>query len=244
MIPLALAAWSGGVLWLLISWGGPKPADPGALRIDPLGRVLLCGLGFYLMGWVRTLIAPNSLGSWALLGLGFGAIGALLGWIVHPRRSPGLGGRLGFGVAAWALLGPWVILLQGWIRSGGAGAEELELQPTLQAWMNAGAEVRVSMAVVLVFGVPWVEELLFRGLLQSGLRDLFSPLLPPRRAAGAAVFLSSLAFAAVHHGSVFFAVLITSLGIGALAERTRGIAAGFAFHACNNAAALLLTWRG
>jgi len=88
----------------------------------------------------------------------------------------------------------------------------------------------VSFIIIAVFIAPLVEELLFRSLLQQGLRRYMRPQV--------AIILSALLFALLHETSFAMPpVFIIGLFLGYLYERTQNLAVNYSFHMIHNAVA-------
>jgi len=97
-----------------------------------------------------------------------------------------------------------------------------------------------GMVFCVIFLVPAIEELLFRGYLQSWLRG--------RLGSGRALFLTSLIFALFHYSSgqglsnleVVSTLFLFSCYLGLLYEKRRSLIAPLALHSTFNAASILL----
>jgi membrane protease YdiL (CAAX protease family) len=182
---------------------------------------------------------------------------------IHAERA-GLGAAvLARAAAAMALTFPIVMTLgwaaaaaSNWLRGETPGRIAHETLRLLSApgarqgedavwwWLTAGA---------VVIGAPVIEELVYRGFIQSAIRrgvlwaaaakhPLGAP--PVRRAGWAGVLGASAIFAAMHAGVAEPHALITLLGLsiafGVVFERTRSLAAPVVMHVLFNAANLAL----
>jgi membrane protease YdiL (CAAX protease family) len=111
-------------------------------------------------------------------------------------------------------------------------------QPILQAVAERGLpppQFVALLAGICLFG-PLVEEILFRGYLQSALRATAG-------APGALVLTSAL-FGLMHGAVYAFPTGLLGLWFGWLRERTGGLAAPYAAHALHNSliVAITLLW--
>ncbi len=117
------------------------------------------------------------------------------------------------------------------------GPEPLEQQLALQNMIEArtlGQGVLVVMCLVAL--VPWIEELLFRGLFLFGLARRYGDAF--------ALLLSSCFFGIVHLGAVpALYATVAGLLLGSLALTTRSVWPGVALHAAVNAVPVLLPER-
>ena len=95
--------------------------------------------------------------------------------------------------------------------------------------------VTIGIAVV---GAPLLEETMYRGMLQEGLKHIFAARWP-------AIFVTSVIFTALHLGAVephaLAALFVLSLGFGWLYEKTGSIIAPMVMHGAFNVANILLT---
>ncbi|MDZ4249159.1 MAG: CPBP family intramembrane glutamic endopeptidase [Candidatus Nanopelagicales bacterium] len=157
-------------------------------------------------------------------------------WIVH-RRGNGpridLGLRLSWSDLGWGLLGGVAALVLGslaaalttlWVGDfdSAAGDVAREIAESGAAWLL------VLFAVLVVVGAPFVEELVFRGLLWAGLR---------RRGWSAWVtgVVTTLAFALFHLEIKRILVLAAVAAVLAvLRQRTAALGAPMVAHAVNN----------
>lgn len=222
-----LWGWREGLLlivfWFLsqIAIGAPLISDQKALGA---GEALSVALG----SWALTLTAVV----W-LVGFRYWQPLAVLGL----RRVP----------ASWllAVVGTYALvfiplnvlaILWQWVLEGLLGLETLPQEPVeafrlaVEAGDWEGVAYRVVAAALVA---PLCEEVLFRGLLEGGLRTSWGRT--------AALWGTSLVFAAVHF-SLFAFVPLLALGLilGWLRQTTGSLAPSIAFHALFNSVSLLL----
>jgi hypothetical protein len=142
---------------------------------------------------------------------------------VMPERAAWL-------VSGLALGGATGLAGFGWVRLLHAVGVELpgDTNPT-----TAGA---LAIALVAIVVAPPVEELFFRGWLQSAMRGDLAP-----TRAWLAPLLGAFAFAAVHPALSFPPVLLLGLAAGLLYARTGSIAPGIVAHVAHNSLVLVLS---
>ena len=116
---------------------------------------------------------------------------------------------------------------------------ELEVQPSVEAFLTAGGVVPATILVMAVVVAPLTEEFVFRGMFQGLARKHFGT----TAAIGASAVLFALA-----HGSIHALPSLVVVGIGAAVvyDRTRSLLAPIVFHVLHNALELtaLLALRG
>ncbi len=115
------------------------------------------------------------------------------------------------------------------------GAPEVP-QSMLQMYRNSVLPVPIHLLVAVIIVGPLFEEVLFRGLLQTGWAAGFL------RAPGA-VLVSSLSWAAIHFQYMdepvwLITILALGLYLGYARIRTAGLLVPFLLHAANNAVAM------
>ncbi|MBS0624303.1 MAG: CPBP family intramembrane metalloprotease [Verrucomicrobia bacterium] len=159
----------------------------------------------------------------------------------------GLKGQLrsvGLGVLTWVLAYPWVFvvnLISDRIAHSIWGATEQE-QTAVRHLKDTQAHPSLYFwtVMIVVFVVPVIEELLFRGFLQSWLRKFLGRI--------GALVVTAWIFSSVHYApsqkSANFPLLcslfVLSLFLGFLYERQRTLWAPIALHATFNASTVLL----
>ncbi len=150
-----------------------------------------------------------------------------LGWV-----SRGTGRGLRTGIMAWFLLMPlffgfnlfWV---QVWVFFTG----ELPVQE-VKDLISGGQEGSALVFLLAVLLIPFLEELVFRGILLNSLR--------PRLGAAWAIGLSSLVFAMLHGLAASGPIFVLALAMGAAMVLSGNLFVPFALHAMNNGVQLVL----
>ena len=182
-------------------------------------QALLVGFSAFLIASlfaasVAKKTEPEPADSLGLSGSAHGR-GVLLGASLYLLFLPAL-----FGVS---LFSPW--LLERVV--GEAEGQEVLLQ-------IGALEGNGLLLALLIAGLfqPFLEEVLFRGFLQ--------PLFVQNFREGGGIFLTSLAFAALHGASAFLPVLALSLLLGTIYLRTRSLVAVGVVHAMHNSLVLAL----
>jgi len=169
-------------------------------------------------------------------------------------RSAGrlLGLRLGPLDVLWAIGGGFAArVVDAAVALGVTGSTGLVPAPTLGGAITPWFVVSVVLVPVVI--APFVEELLFRGLLQRSATRLLHRRMPRVPSAVVAVVATSVLFALLHVAltpSTTSAVLLVefigtfALGVaaGAIAAATGRIGGAILAHAVFNAVAVLLTW--
>lgn len=164
---------------------------------------------------------------------------AMAGWPIWAASRYGNGPRLDLGLrlrlddVGWGVVGGVVALVLGSIAavvtSWLLGDFESAAGQAAEDIAEAGATWELAVfAVLALVGAPFVEELLFRGMLWAGLR---------RRgwAAWPTGIVTSLAFALFHIEISRILVLFVIGGVlGVLRERTGALGAPMVAHAINN----------
>jgi membrane protease YdiL (CAAX protease family) len=141
---------------------------------------------------------------------------------VMPKRASWLAAGLALGVASGGIA--WLTMPM--MRGLGV---ELPKAPETTA-------IAIGAAAIALLVAPVVEEVFFRGWLQSAIAGE----LPPHRAF-VAPLVTAMAFAVVHPPHAFPAVLVLGLATGALYAKTSSIAPGIVAHAAYAAIALYVT---
>jgi membrane protease YdiL (CAAX protease family) len=101
------------------------------------------------------------------------------------------------------------------------------------------AYVRIIIAVVTIAVVPFIEELLFRGLFQTTIRSF----LKVRQAAWAAIIACSLMFAFMHEEPAHWpALFILGVILGYSYEKSGSLFRPIFLHSFFNAASVAATW--
>ena len=182
-------------------------------------QALLVGFSAFLIASlfvvsVAKKTEPDPVDSLGISGSAHGR-GVFLGASLYLLFLPAL-----FGVS---LFSPW--LLERFV--GEAEGQEVLLQ-------IGGLEGNALFLALLIAGLfqPFLEEVLFRGFLQ--------PLFVQNFREGGGIFLTSLAFAALHGAAAFLPVLALSLLLGVIYLRTRSLVAVGVVHAMHNSLVLTL----
>jgi membrane protease YdiL (CAAX protease family) len=168
---------------------------------------------------------------------------ALAGTVDPGREVLGLGvGRLpddaGRGFAAYLVFIPTVVavhVLNEWMV--GNSVERVQ-QDVHDALVREGPG-RFALILNLVLAVPLFEEIVFRGLLQQGVKAQLGLVFPARRARIASVVLASVAFTVLHPPATYLPVFALSLLLGSVYERSGRLLVPVALHATHNLAVIL-----
>jgi membrane protease YdiL (CAAX protease family) len=146
--------------------------------------------------------------------------------------GPALRGGLAAGLAAGPVVGA-----VGWLQSVAYEAAGLrfEGQAVVRAAEQGGTLLFLLVAFFAIVAAPVFEEVLFRRFLFGGLRE--------RLGAGPTVLATSVLFSVWHlEPDAMPATFVLGLGLGALRERTGGLLAPLAMHACYNAVQVVGIW--
>jgi membrane protease YdiL (CAAX protease family) len=122
-------------------------------------------------------------------------------------------------------------LLFWWLRVCRAQGWE-ESQEVLRLLLELEGGDLVLAAVIAIVVAPFVEELLFRGFLQSAFAQVVGE--------GGALFCTSAVFALLHGLAALPVLFSLSLFLGWLQQRTRSLLVPIGAHALNNAVSLAL----
>jgi membrane protease YdiL (CAAX protease family) len=118
-----------------------------------------------------------------------------------------------------------------WLMKSSGNAPDVHTVVT-QYILTSQSQLRVTLILYAVICAPIVEELLFRGVLQGGLRRYFGP--------AAAIMIPALLFALMHDNAVDRPSLFLLAAIcGYLYERTGSLYAPIALHVINNGLTML-----
>lgn len=265
---LLLTAGALVLLCALVSWSRTGMHDPlrgSPLRANHLGlqHVWLCLAGFFVGLWIgagiERLLAPRApesvasiVGSSAsnvlviivCLGVGhYTFLGGLRGFGIG-RRSAGV--VVGYAVAGWvAALAvcegvTWIVLVVlRWIAPHYTPPEHTVFQalqdPAVPSWIRV---IAILGAAVLA---PVGEELMFRGVLQTGLKKV----MPCRPGwlihRWLAILVTAALFGAMHSGTPQYVPALIALGLilGFLYERTGSLLVPILLHMLFNGRSLL-----
>lgn len=177
----------------------------------------------------------------------------LLLLVFGGASRPRLFGRIGLGgSAAWRglrtgllatpLVLPVVLLAsQGtqWLWTA-LGLEHERAHSLLRAMEASATWVRFAAVAAAVVVAPLFEELLFRGHLQSGIVAAMRSHVGARSSRWLAILVASLVFASIHEWWTQPIILVLSVCIGWLYERTGNLWAAIVLHAAFNAVSTTL----
>jgi membrane protease YdiL (CAAX protease family) len=207
--------------------------------------------------------APEQMAEMGAIAL-FAGLGLVIAsiWLARSHVTGGLGGwglapRLIVKGVAWGTMGFLLIYPLLNLVSLGVGAvldyfhKEMALHPALQA-LQSPMSLAVKLAIIASAAVvaPVVEEIFFRGLLQTALLQRgwgvipapqysFTPPSPLHR--WGAITIASAVFAASHlMPSQFLTLFVLALALGYVYERTGNLWASITLHAIFNAVNLAL----
>lgn len=259
LIALGIAAVTG-------AFGLRRIAGPRRLESSMLGGQWICvaAAGCAYIGLITAALLtiaavvgekPEQLAPrWALLATAAGGLLVVglvwvLGWLVpgKPARGWGLGttrlpsalwqGPIALLVAAWPVL---LTLTLTQIVRDRLGQDLAEQHPVFED-MPAGGPTLWLVLFGAGVVVPFVEEFLFRGVLQTGLVSLLQRKLSPTAAGWLGVLGVSLPFALLHPVFSMPAIFVLSVAFGYVYERTGNLWSAVALHACFNSAMLGLS---
>lgn len=210
LLGAVLAHWLGttvGRAWLLNPGPAPGAADDEVWMLPALlGIAALSGLATTAVAWAW---ARSHSGA-----LGLGRQGASRAWAT--------------GSGVWLLCLPLfygLAMVWQWVLLHWPG-----VVPT-QAWIgyfeDAGGAPLAVAALLGIVVVPFFEEVLFRGLVQSALVS--------RMGATSGMILTALLFALLHGVASFVPVLALALVLGEIRQRTGSLWASYAVHLLHNA---------
>lgn len=187
-------------------------------------------------------------GSQAFALIAFLKISGKSFWLLwRGRPGPESTGALGEtcrGIAVWLMAMPTIIFTSmcvSLLMLRLAGVEPLE-QPVVQQLRQLTGDPQkfLPRALLIAVFIPALEEILFRGVIHSWLRQRFS--------ARTTIFLSSMFFAAVHYApsigwsnvEVLVSLFVLALFLGKLYERTHALWAPAALHGSFNLGTVLV----
>ena len=194
-------------------WGGREDTGIGSGGvIIMIGQYLGAGLA---MAFLLTAMPPIGRAlsrDWRLVGVGMGLLGMLL---VSPLCT-------GTGAVT-----EWIRRMTTDVPVDPVAHETLrrliESQPNLWWW---------GVVIGVTVGAPVVEEIIYRGLLQNGLRRVLG-------SGWGAVLVTSVVFTIVHAGAVDWrgmpVLMVLSIGLGVVYARTGRLLAPIAMHSAFNA---------
>ncbi len=105
---------------------------------------------------------------------------------------------------------------------------------------NPSVYVRIAIAISTICVVPFLEEMLFRGLFQTMIRSTLSFY---KHAAWIAIFFTSVFFAITHANPSHWPVLfVLASGMGYAYEKSGSLFRPVFMHMIFNASAIIMTW--
>ncbi|MDX2118425.1 MAG: CPBP family intramembrane glutamic endopeptidase [Planctomycetota bacterium] len=181
----------------------------------------------------------------AIVAMGYFGTGAIAGWIMCRLLNAGAGTSglkwewrdILVGLGAFVLIYPIVYASQVgsvWAYQNlyHATPDPLAHETLKQITGNSSDPWTWVVAAGAILGAPIVEEILYRGMLQSAVLRVTG-------GAWSAIIITSVAFAAMHYSVVPPHVLpvlfVLSVGLGATLERTKRLGASIVVHVAYNA---------
>ena len=223
------AVIAGVVAGIVVASGDGGATGGAGSKAGESAELLMLGLGTagtFVIAIPLAIVAMRLVSSWAP-GAGLRAR-----WIDLP-----------LGVAGLLLIGPLVLLVNTlivWVVSLFDGPPEQITHDLLRMLAEGeGGLGRWGIVFGAVVGAPIVEEVIFRGFLQSAIRRLVGSAWP-------AIFIASAVFALVHWWSLaggrhaLVVIFALSLGLGAAFERTKSLGVPIVIHMLFNASQISL----
>jgi CAAX protease family protein len=157
--------------------------------------------------------------------------------VVKMKRGATLGDTYALGVPPLAVLGRWLLAAAAFFVASDLFTWMLgkPIVPEFMLAVYRTADDKVMFCLVLFALAPAWEELLFRGLVVSGLR-------PSRLGASGAIALSAFAWALMHAQYELYGIatiFLFGLMLGAARVHTGSIAVPVAMHALSNVLATI-----
>ena len=125
------------------------------------------------------------------------------------------------------------------LNSWFAGQDAETVRRSVHDALSKPGPARLALILNLVVAVPLFEEVVFRGLLQQGVKAQLALVAPARTARMLSVGLASVAFTALHEPPTFFPVFVLSLLLGAAYEKSGRLLVPVALHAAHNLAVIV-----
>lgn len=241
--------------WLLKTSLGTTALDHAPVRRINLSPWMIVPVLLFWQGpsaLIMALMNPvfKTLAQWQVQLLSniimtVGALGAaagfgILGWFTYARRLKGLGLGLGhlrrdFWQAAVTLFTVMPVILAlivgiQYIGQQTQGPEyQIEKHEELKILTdNPQVSLKISVAVVAVLAAPLVEELLFRGLIQTLIRSYVG-------GPWISIFLTSIFFAIIHDKMTHWpALFVLSVAMGYVYEKSGSLWQSIFIHALFN----------
>jgi ABC-2 type transport system permease protein len=242
---VAGAAWTPVAIAIalrLLQKGAPRDLS----RLHGARALVGAALGVALLALL--LWVTNGLPAPSRFGVSLAAHAALAAFLLAYARSvdpasplvrfDGIASAVARGALVYAAFIP-VILAAHVLNAWCVGSEAETVQRTIHDLLAERGPGQAALILNVVLAVPLFEEITFRGLLQQGVRAQIALVAPPERASMAAVFLTSLAFTALHDPVTYIPVFVLSLILGGAFERAGSIVVPIAMHAAHNLAVVL-----
>jgi len=230
--------------------GGQRGVQPHPAYVWLFGGLIVymsAAFGASLAASAPWLTGGSTVGSVrysAVVALGHFGAGAIAGWIMCRLLNAGAGASglkwqwrdVLVGLGAFVLIYPIVYAAQvGAVWSyqylNGSAPDAIAHTTLKQITSNSGDPWTWLVTFGAILGAPIVEEILYRGLLQSAVLRLTG-------GAWSAILITSIVFTAVHYTVVPPHVLpvlfVLSLGLGVVLERTKRLGACIVVHAAYN----------
>ena len=265
-----LVGFAGLACWLIYRlrlWRiPPREALTADSRAPGAERLLLIGLGLWMCAQLGAVIAVGAFAAHdaeaqgiSLRTMAIGMMGmylaagcalAALLWRVRGfGRAIGFQARLGdvFTAAGWLALSMPILLLLGValmaLLSALRGSPPETTAHTALTALSEGVDPwGVLVMVLVVIGAPFVEEVIYRGCVQSAIRRAAGQ---GARGAWLAITITTVIFAAVHLGTVAWYALPILIGLsivlGVAYERSGRLSVPILIHAGFNALQLVYT---
>ncbi|MCP5469957.1 MAG: CPBP family intramembrane metalloprotease [Chlamydiales bacterium] len=138
----------------------------------------------------------------------------------------------GMGVVTWFIAYPYVLLVNGLVKWWIPPEEGEQVAVKFLKGTMGHPVLLIAALVCVVLIVPFLEETLFRGFLQSWLRKFFGR--------GGTIIVTALIFSAVHYApnqnniEILTSLFVLSLFLGFIYERERSLFAPIALHTTFN----------
>jgi len=253
MMLLPLSIQLGSSLGIFVGWYKrgvfARAQSISERKTIPFGSLLLAASLFFLCQFSLRFFSTSALASLAFVKPLLLPLTTVLLFLLARRYS--LLGHINFanlkeGIK-WTFATRWITILLGWVLSSialhylSAPACPQSIVRAIKMAQKRMDFVRAGALIVTTIGiVPILEELFFRGFLQSWLRSLYGARL--------SICISSLIFALCHFQSSGLAsnvvtlpvIFVSSLFIGRIYEKTESLAAPIGMHMANNLIAATL----
>lgn len=247
----------GGAAWLVvaiaifgrvITRNGSRSLNRQAGGRCLLGALLGIGLLAVILGVVNATLkdAPDPLRNAILLVTHAGMAAFLLLFAAHVEpgheilgfAAPRAIDDLGRGIGVYVAFIP-VVVAAHVLNSYFVGERAEQVQKTVHDALTQHGPGRVVLILNLVLLVPLFEEVVFRGLLQQGIKSQLAVVIPGPRARMLAVVLASIIFTTLHDPPTYLPVFVLSLLLGSAYEKSGRILVPVGLHATHNLAVVL-----